>query len=410
MSRCPIAFDPLAPEQLENPYPIYARARSEEPIFHVPAFDLWVVTRYDDVLAVLKDHEAFSSEHAVTTATQARPAPVVEELAKGFPPTPTLTESDSPLHDRLRGLVNKAFTARRVAAMEGRIAEIATGLIDDFAPEGRADVIERFAWPLPLSVIGDMLGVPVADLPVLHDWCHDWLLLLQAAGTVEDQVGYARSVVALQRYFTQALEERQREPTDDLMSALLEARLDGETPLSMIEAVRVPLNLIIAGHVTVTRAIGSGLLLLLDQPRELELLRASPERIPDAVEEILRMESPAQGLFRTATRDVKVGQVSLPKGARLMVHYASANRDERQFSEAERFVLGRPEIAKHVAFGKGIHFCLGAPLARLELRIALALILERLPNFRLWGEQPIEREQIFFARGLSKLQLEWDAA
>ena len=268
-------------------------------------------------------------------------------------------------------------------------------------------MIERFAWPLPLRVMGELLGVPRADLPRLHRWSQDWLTLYQQTGTIEERVGHARGFVEFQRYFVRALEDREREPRDDLMTALLAARTALPDPLTIQEVAGVPLDLLVAGHVTVTRAIGSALVLLLDRPEH--LARATdPEQVAAVVEEVLRLESPAQGLFRTTTRQVELAGVTLPKGARLMVHFGSANRDREHFGRADEFDPSRPELGRHLAFGKGIHFCIGAPLARLELRIALPLLLRRLPNLRLAPDDAIAREPIFFARGFARLPLVWN--
>lgn len=406
---CPIPFDPLAPEQRENPFAVLAQARREAPVFYAEAFGFWVVTRYDDVLAVLKDQETFSSVDALRSSSEPLPPEVEAVLAGAWPEMPVIIDTDPPLHSRIRGLITRAFTPRRVAEMEPRIEALANELLDGLAADGSGDIVERFAWPLPLHVIGDLLGLPRADLPQLHHWSTDWLSLFQPVESVERQIELAHSVVALQRYFYEALEARAADPGDDLMSALLEARDASDEPLTMVEVMGVPLDLVVAGHVTVTRAIGSALALLFDHPDQLESLREAPASWPALIEEVLRLESPAQGLFRKTTRAVALGGAELPAEARVMVHFASANRDEQQFADADRFDLHRGDLGRHVAFGKGIHFCIGAPLARLELKIALPLLFERLPGLRpAPGAEP-ERERIFFARGFERLPVEWDA-
>lgn len=405
-----IAFDPLDPAQRADPFPVYAEARRDAPVFYAPAFDLWVVTRYDDVLAVLKDDEAFSSRNALRSSPR-EPLPEVREvLAEGWPQMPIIVDSDPPLHGRIRRPITKAFTPRRVAELAPRIEAIAEELLDGFAGDGAADLVERFAWPLPLRVMGELIGVPEEDLHWLHERSRDWLSLFGATGTVEEQVAAAEGTIALQRYFVAAMEGRSLEPRDDLMSALLAAVAEEDEPISIVELAGVPLDLLVAGHVTVTRAIGSALVLLLRQPGALAELRRDTELVGPALEEILRLESPAQGLFREATRDVELGGVRLPRGARLMVHFGSANRDETVFADADRYDPRRADVGKHVAFGKGIHFCIGAPLARLELSIALPLLLERLPNLRRADGGPLAYDPIFFARGLSSLRVEWDAS
>jgi cytochrome P450 len=403
-----LEFDPLAPAQLADPYPVYARARDEQPVLWSEPLGVWVVTRYDDVVAVLRDGATFSSAHATRSARGGPLPEVAAVLAEGHPLSPTLTDSDEPVHRRLRGLVNKAFTHERVARQEAFVRTSAAALLDDVAADGRADLIERFAWPLPLMAIGAVLGVPPADLDDLHRWSGDWLRLQQATDPVDEQVRCARGVVAMQRYFLDALRERRAHPRDDLMSDLLRAEVEGAEPLSDAEAMRIPMNLVIAGHVTVTRAIGNAVVLLLDRPAQVEAMRADADVVAGVVEEALRMESPAQGLFRTVTRDTRVGDVDLPAGARVMVHYGSANRDGARFADADVMDPAREELLRHVAFGKGIHVCLGAPLARLELRIALPMLFERLPGLRLEPGRAPERDTIVFARGFKHLPVVWD--
>lgn len=404
-----LRFDPLAPDQLTNPYPIYRRLREEAPVFYAEPFDLWVVSRYEDVVEVVKDHETFSSRNAVRTSVKPLPAEVQAVLAEGYPARGTLTDSDEPYHRRLRGLVNQAFTQKRINQLEPQLHISATELIDRFVNAGRTDLIESFAWPYPLMGIGDILGVPRSDLGDLHRWSYEWLQLQQATDPPHRLVDYARSFVALQRYVMAALEDRRSRPRDDLMSALLEARLEGEEPLDMEEAMWVPLNLIIAGHVTVTRAIGNSLQLLFDHPQVMAELATDPEsRMAPAVEEFLRLESPAQGLFRTTTREVTLGGVTLPEGARVMVHYGSSNRDDRIFERPEELDPDRDRLRSHLAFGRGIHHCIGAPLARMELRVALTRLLQRLPRLRPDPDSEAIRDTIFFARGFKAFPVVWD--
>ena len=401
-----IAFDPLDPAQREDPFPVLELARREQPVFHAPEFDLWVVTRHEDVLAVLKDHAAFSSTGALKSSPEPYPPQVREVLAEGWPAMPYIIEVDPPLHDRIRGLVTKAFTPRRIAELEPRARAIAEELVAGFERDGRGDLVERFAWPLPLRVLGELLGVPREDLPRLHEWGLDWLLL-QQPGPVEARVEHARGLVRMQRYFVAALEERERARTDDLMGALMAARLDADEPLTIPEVAGLPLDLVVAGHVTVTRAIGSAIWTVFRHPPLRDHL-LDPERALRAIEELLRLESPAQGLFRRTTREVEVGGVTLPEGARVMVHFGSANRDACAFHDPDTFDPDRDDLSRHVAFGKGIHFCIGAPLARLELGIALPLLLRRLRGLRPAADAAPEREQVFFARGFRRLEVQWD--
>ena len=401
-----IRFDPTSPEQREDPFTVLELARREQPVFFAPSLGLWVVTRHNDVLAVLKDHRTFSSVGALTSSSHPHPPEVLEVLAEGYPEMPYIIEVDPPVHDRIRGLVARAFTPRRINALEPRIAEIGAELIDGFAARGSADIIDAFAWPLPLRVLGELFGFPRDDLEQVHRWGTDWLLLQQDR-PAERQLESARGLVSLQRYCVAAVEDRLVSPTDDLLGALVEANNASDDPLDAVEVAGLPLDLMVAGHVTVTRAIGSTLSRLFDEPALREHL-LDPELAPKAIEEILRLESPAQGLFRVTTREVELDGATLPKGARVMAHFASANRDGCVFADPDGYFPERGDIGKHLAFGKGIHFCMGAPLGRLELRVALPMLLRRLPRLRP-GPDPAAREPVFFARGFTSLPVEWDA-
>jgi cytochrome P450 len=400
----PVGFDPLAPDQLANPFDVLELAREEQPVFYAPHLDLWVVTRHEDVLAVLKDHRTFSSTGALKSAAAPFPPEVAAVLAEGEPDMPYIIEIDPPLHDRIRGLVTKAFTPRRIAALEPAVVEIVDDLLAGLPPAGEADLIERFAWPLPLRVLGRLLGLPEADLEQLHRFGNDWLLV-QQEGPLEARLEHARGTVALQRYFLDAVRARGSEPREDLIGALVAARGEIEPPLSDVEIAGLPLDLMVAGHVTVTRAIGNTLDLLFRHP-PLRAHLLDPGLRQAAIEEVLRLESPAQGLFRTALADAVIGDVRIPAGARVMAHFASANRDACVFADAASFRPGREGLARHLAFGKGIHFCIGAPLARLELGVALPALLERLPDLRP-AAAPAVREPLFFARGFVSLPVAW---
>ena len=402
-----VAFDPTLPEQRENPFAVLELARREQPVFYAEKFGLWIVTRHDDVLAVLKDHGSFSSEGALKSSAGEYPPAVQEVLADGFPDMPYIIEVDPPVHDRIRGLITKAFTPRRVAELAPRIDEIARELLDSFAADGEGDIIERFAWPLPLRVLGELFGVPRDDLEQLHHWGQDWLLVQQEL-PVERRVEHARGLVQMQQYFVDLVEARIQETTDDLVGALVAGRDESDPPLSVIEIAGLPLDLMVAGHVTVTRAIGSTLNRMFAHP-QLRAHLLDSAIAPKAIEEIIRLEAPAQGLFRIAACDVEIGGVTLPQGARVMAHFASANRDDCVFARPDEYDPHRGDVGKHLAFGKGIHFCIGAPLARLELGVALPMLLDRLPGLRP-GTEPGEREEIFFARGFRRLPVLWDPA
>lgn len=404
--RGSLVFDPLAPVQLDDPYPVYARLRRDSPVHYEPRFDLYVITRYDDVVAAALQPESLSSQDALRSSLE-DPSEVTAILAGGIGSEIWITASDDPDHGRVRGLINKVFTPRRVRELEPDIERLVYALIDEFAEDGEAELIEQFAWPLPLQVLAQILGLPQTDLGQLHVWSYDFLRLLQGTGTLEERMTYARHFVAFQRYMLDALRDREASPRDDFLTALLDARRQADPPLSIVETAWIPITLVTAGHVTVTRAIGNGLAMLFKQP-DLRALVATGDgkEISDVVEEVLRYESPAQGLFRTAKRDIELSGTVIPKGARVMVHFGSANRDEAAFAHPDQIVPGRPDAHRHLAFGKGIHYCVGAPLARMELVHAFRGLVRRLPN--LGPAAPPERDTIFFARGFLRMPVRWD--
>ena len=411
MSGCPIHFDPLSPGQLEDPYPTYAALRASAPVFFDAEHDLWIVSRYNDIIAVVRDTQTFSSRNATRASTKPLPSEVQAVLATAWPLEPTITTSDGDTHRRLRMTVSRVLTPRRMAEEEEAIRRDVDELIDGFTRDGKSstDLIESFGWSLPLLTVTRLLGVPASDMEKFHRWGSSWLRVLQATDDLDSLIGYARDVVDLERYFMAVVESPKGDDPNSFAGQLRSIRLPGQDPLSHVEAMRMMVNIIVAGHVTVTRSIGNAVRLLQDHPKALEKLRANPEVVETMVEEILRYESPAQGLFRTTTKATEVGGVHIPADARVMLHWGSANRDETAFEHPEIFDIERDSKSQHVAFGKGVHSCLGAPLARLQLKIALPRLFERLPNLRV-ADAPdaAVRDTVFFARGFRSLRVEWD--
>lgn len=401
-------FTPLTGEQLVDPYPFYARARSEEPAFFSPTFGMWFITRYADITTILADPGTFSS---LDTLPRPRETPTeVQEVLADYLPDRRLLNTDPPAHTRLRLLIRQGFTPRRVAALEPVIREVATDLVDAFAADGQVDLISQFAYPLPLTVILGMLGVPAHDMPTMRRWTQESIALNFAAATLplEEQVAYARGKLAFQRYTRDLVTERAQAPREDLISDLLQARYEGISPLSAEEVSSLIPGLIIAGHESTAKLIGNTMLLLLTHPEQWQALQRDPTLVAAAVEEGLRIEAPVLGMVRTTTREVTVGGVTLPAGARLFLMYGSANHDETHFADAEQFRPDGTRRASHLAFGHGIHFCLGAPLARLEARIAIETLGRRLPGLRLAPEQSFARVPSLVFRGLARLGLVWD--
>ncbi len=406
-------INPLAPETFECPFPFYEAMRRECPVYRVPGADFMIVSRFEDVLHVLRHPEIFSSKSGPGLRSQ----PDEELLAimrQGWMPVNTLLTNDPPAHSRYRALVNKAFSARRVASLEPSITAIATDLIDRFIDDRRVELVAQFAVPLPLTVIADALGVDRADMDRFKRWSDDSVAPLGGFLTREREIECARSIVEFQHYFAERLEERRTNPRDDILTDLLNAHigLEGEAarPLTMAEMLSILQQLLVAGNETTTNLIASGMMLLARDPNLQAQLRREPERISNFVEEALRLESPVQGLFRQAVVDTEIGGTPVPAGTRLLLSYASANRDETRFSDADRVVLDREMPEDHLAFGRGIHFCLGAALARLEANVAFRLLLQRLDNIRTTEENDFTHVPSVILRGLKALHLEFDPA
>jgi cytochrome P450 len=375
-------YRPLDSPQLENPHPFLARARREAPVFFSPALGAWVVTRHADISAVVADTERFSSAESITVGAATTPPEVVAALMDGYPLVPSLVDNDPPAHSRFRGLVSKAFTGRRLAEKEPFIRALVDELINSFRNEGKADLFLRFAHPLSASIIAEILGIPRADIHRFRRWSDELTTVLAAHGPIEHQVACARGVVEFQRYLAQALEERKTAPREDLLSDIVTGSRELTPPLSMAELVSMLMQVHFAGHETTAGLIVGAVELLLEHPEQLQALRDDPSLIAGAVEEAVRMTSPVHAMFRTALEPVELGGVPIPKGAHIRIVYASANRDEARFHEPERFDVRRPDVKKHLAFGQGLHFCIGAPLARLEARLALEALLRSLPGLR----------------------------
>lgn len=401
-------FNPMAPDQIDDPYPVYARARREQPVLFAESLGAWVVTRYADIAAVTRDTARFSSDGALESST-VFPTEVTDILRTGYLEFQSLVQSDPPDHTRVRNVFNKAFSPQRIAALEPKVRAIADELIDGFVGDGEVELIDRFAFPLPGAVIGELLGVPRSDLPQLKRWSNAKQILLAGAAPPALLAECAREFVAVQRYFAGHIEARVAEPRGDLLTLLAPLDIGGTAPLTMQEAVCNAIDLLAAGHETTTDMIGNGMTLLIAHPEQLAALRADPSRVPDAVDEILRMEAPVRGMFRRVTTDTSLAGVALPAGARLFLLYGSANRDEQAYPDADVFDTRRRPATPHLAFSKGIHYCVGNALARLEGRVAFERLLARLPGVRRHPTRPAQRRAFILLRGFEQLPLAWDA-
>lgn len=408
VSRLGAEFNPFHGAQLENPYPFYARARREEPVFYSPVTRLWYVTRYDDIVAVLKDPARFSSAQSVDLPLDFTPE-TREAIRTSYLSRCSLVDNDPPSHTQIRRMVNKAFAARRTSELEARVRAIAAELIDRFAARGHADLVKELAFPLPMRVILDLLGAPAEDLARLKGWSDDWMTLVAVQLTPEQQREVVGRLLESERYWMRLIEERRAQPRDDLLSDLVKASQEEQPPVPLLQLINVCAVLVLAGHETTMNLLGHCVYRLLSAPDQWRLVCEDPANIPRAVEETLRADTSVHALMRTTTEPVEVGGVALPKGAQLALLFASANHDEAHFQDGARFDLRREDATRHIAFGHGIHYCVGAPLARLELRIALELLIERLPGLRLVPDQKLTYVVNPVHRGLKALEIAWDA-
>jgi cytochrome P450 len=402
-------FDPLEPDQVANPFPWLALARREAPVFYMPKYEMWCVTRHEDVVQVVRDVESFSSANAFGGEILIHPD-VADELPDGHPEQRGLVAIDPPEHTRLRRLGNKVFTPKLVAVQEGAIREIADELIDGFVEAGRVDLCAKYSGLLSSRVMMRFLGAPLDMTEQVMNWTHDGVRMMSTGAkklSDEDWLAHSRRAVEWERWLTALIDERRAAPAEDLVSLFVHATDDnGQPALAHRDLLGQISGLIAAGVETTTSFIALLVGLLLTHVDQWEQVKADQTLIPQAVEEGLRLVGPIRGFYRYATVDKEVGGTIIPKGSIVYVHYGSPGRDEAVFSEPDVFDLRRPNASKHLAFGYGTHFCLGAPLARLEARIALECLIDRLPTLRL--AEPIDDFELHMQVGSPKTVIvEW---
>ncbi len=384
-----VRFDPYSYEHHEDPYPTYRRLRDEAPAYLDPGHGFWALSRHDDVRAAIDDWPTFSSSGGITLERRTQDV------------EPMLIEMDPPRHTELRSLVSRAFTPRRVADLEGPIRDLSRELAGAFTPGARVDVIEDFAGKLPMAVISVMLGVPREDQDELRQWSD--AMLHREEGSAELTPAGIEGATLLYGYFDRVIAERRRAPSDDLVSALVSAEEETRS-LSPSEVLGFCFLLLIAGNETTTKLLGNAIYWLEAFPDQRARLLADPSLIPAAVEETLRFDTSTQALARVLTRDVELHGTMLPAGHKGLLLFGSANRDERRWDEPDRFDIDR-NPAGHLAFGHGIHHCLGAPLARLESRVALEVLLPVLGEYDV-HRADAERVHSGNVRGFSRLPIE----
>jgi cytochrome P450 len=400
--------DLLDPEVNHDPYPFLARLREEDPVHYSEAHRSWLVTRYDDVVAAFADKRLSSDRvrpliSAMSAEKRATAGPVMEMLAEW------MVTTDPPVHTRLRKLTTKAFHPRKFVAMEERIRELVDGYLDDFIAGGEQDLVAGFAFPLPATVISELIGAPTRDADRFKGWSDNLALVAFGAGGERRGDRHARALASIDEmfeYFGELIERKRAEPGDDMISSLIEGE-DGDA-LDETELKGMCALMLFAGHETTTTTITSAVKVLLDNPDQLALLRADPAQSGKCVEEVLRYEGAIKLLHRWVLEDLEIRGRKIKAGERVLIVNSAANRDPRKFEDPDQFRIMRHPNA-HVAFGKGIHACIGAMLARIEMRVAVRRMVERLPGLRYADPEPVFRWNPSLAsRGLAELRIAHD--
>lgn len=390
-----LSFNPWDENFRRDPYSFYQPLRMNPPPvlrFFIPVA---IVSRYADVLATLRDHTRFSSMPVRNRMTM--------EVAEVFGDAPSVINSDPPIHTRLRKLVSRDFTPRAIRELEPRVRALTNGLLDELARKGHFDLVADFAIPLPVRIIASILGIPGERYETFKRWS-DTLIELTSLPPGTPMADSTRTnLTEMRAYFAEEIERRRRHPGADLMSSLVSAHEDTEM-LSASELMQFLVIMLIAGNETTTNLIGNGMRALLENPEQMKLLRRDPTLMPRAIEEMLRYDSPVQTVFRTAKEDVEIGGTMVEKGSGVFLMLGSANRDAAQFTNPDVFDITR-EASDHVSFGEGIHYCIGAPLARLEGAVAFETMLNRFPGLSLDGHPKLDYKTSFFVRSLQSLPM-----
>jgi cytochrome P450 len=386
-------------EQLHAPFDWYRTMRATQPVFKHPDWGAWQVFRYADVLRVLSEHATFSSDNQ-------RMAQAEGSQGEADPIGSSILQMDPPRHRQLRNIVTQAFTPRMVAQLEPRITAITNELLDHVLSTGEMDVVRDLAYPLPVTIIAELLGIPAELREDFKRWS-DAIVAGEGDLTQEERKALFQEIQSMYGYFAHVLEERRQHPQNDLVSALLAASVDGQS-LSNVELLGFCGLLLVAGNETTTNLLGNMILCFDEHPGVVERLRRNRKLVPGAIEEALRYYSPVKAMPRMTTTGTMIGDQHIGPNQYLIAWIGSANRDEAEFPDAGRFDIER-EPNRHIAFGRGIHFCLGAPLARLEAKVALNTMLDRLPGNWQLADEPLELIKSFVVFGAKQLPMTWGA-
>ena len=401
------SFEPFSAEYLKDPYSFMKYAREAAPVFYSAEFDYWIVTRYDDIRRIFQSPAIFSAANTLAPLTD--PCPMAKAALKegGYTPVPALVNVDPPAHTRARRLANVAFTPKRVAAMEPFIREVTKRFCDEHLRDGHADLIGDLAWALPVLVLFRVLGLPESDVARVKQGVRNRGLLLFGRATEAEQVNAATELAAFWRYASALVEARAETPADDLISALAQARDGDVEALTRKEVTAIVMIMFFAGNETTTSLIGNSFRRLLQDRPSWEAICRDPELIPNAIDEVLRIESSVITWRRITKEAVDIGGVRVPAQAKLLLLLGSANRDPSVFPDPDRFDVRRANAREHLSFGFGPHTCLGNPLARLEVRVVLEEVSRRLPNLQLAPDVHYEYPKNISLRGPLSLPVTW---
>lgn len=406
MTGCPVAhgYDPLEPATVLDPYPVFNRLRDEGPVFYMPELDHYIVTRYDDVEQVLLDRDTWSASNASSPLIPICAA-AQDILAAGFHRVPTLNNSDPPRHGPMRKSVLTVMTPRRLNALEPSLRAYAENLVLGFRDEPVIDLVDRLAFPFPGYAAFSLLGFPPEDTDMLKDWSAKRVLITYGRLSDAEQVEIAEIIVQFWQYCERHVANRRAQRGDDITSDLVDLADAKPDQLNDFDIVNMVYSMALAGHETTCNTIGSCMRALLTDRTQWQRLIDDPSLIPNAVEEILRYDGPVLNHRRIAKVDTVIGGVEIPAGAKVMMCFASADHDPAQFDDPDVFDVARENAELHLAFGKGPHFCLGAALGRLEVRIVLDLLIQHTPNIALVPDQTFEYSPNALFRGLKALMV-----
>jgi cytochrome P450 len=417
-ASCPLhEINPFDPELLQDPYPYFERLRSEAPVYRHPATGVVSVSTYELIMEVNRQPLVFSNNFGAQMRSGGAAAPDPEEmeiLGQGVVVANTMLTADPPAHTRYRKLAGQAFTYKRVEGMGDYVAKVTNDLIDGFIREGRCEFKSAFANHLPMTVIADALGAPREDMDKFHRWSEAFVVQLGGVSDRQTRLEAARRIVEFHRYFIDKIEEKRANPTEDIISDLVHADLAAEgdpRKMDYSELISILQQLLVAGNETTAHTLTAGLYYLISNAAQMAKVLADPELVPGLVEETLRYLTPTNNMWRVATRDAEIGGVPVKAGELILLRYGSGNRDAAHFEDPDRFDVERENARTHLAFGAGIHTCIGASLARKEMQIAFPILLQRLKNLRFQeGANAFRYSPNILLRGVLELHIAFDPA